>query len=234
MKMLNFNDTFFFEMSLMDMGASEQNGIVLDNEFTSFPDAEKAPESDEIELFEAYVELYNQVKDGGMVWKLRIADETTRNTILNDAILKDELEKNDISLNEIDQWISGKITIPSFSEAFSKEGNSKLGYYITLKHLEEDPHSYIPIDICNSLTACLKIENGRLINNVFIVDDEALEVYNMNVSLTKYFELAYACKVFMNWQTVYIFKSKAIHHRVMIHILPLLFPVASLDLSEFE
>ncbi|NOQ70524.1 MAG: hypothetical protein GQ574_00895 [Crocinitomix sp.] len=181
---------------------------------------------------ESYLELYNQIRGVHFTWDLN-DDEETENSIMNHPIVKrDMIEGEDFSsFSEIKQWISGQLRIPSFEEAFSKEGNAQRGYYVTAEYLKLDPHSFIPIDIGPSLTACLKLEEGKLIDNVIIIDDAALEVYDMKINIETYFDFAYKCKLFTNWQSTYLFKEKALNYNVMRDVLPLIFPVDTLDLS---
>lgn len=183
---------------------------------------------------ESYLHVYEQIRTVHFMWELSEGSDTQNAIMNNPVVQKDLLEKQGLTtFSEIKQWISGGIQIPSFSEAFSMEANSNKGYYVTAQYLGLNPNSFIPIDIGPSLTAYLKLENNELIDRIIIIDDAALEVYDMEISLEKYFELAIACKLFTNWQTAYIFQEKANNYMLLKEVLPLIFPVDTLDLSAF-
>lgn len=93
-----------------------------------------------------------------------------------------------------------------------------------------------PIDFNEYAVACMKVEDGKLIDNIYLYTGfggfpEAL--YDMNVTFEQYLELAYKAKCFNYWNLTYCLKEKSPGYELMKRFFPVIFPHLEADLADF-
>lgn len=99
-------------------------------------------------------------------------------------------------------------------------------------HTQASPDDFFPLDICWDLTACVKQENGLLLDRVWLVHTNGQALYNMGIGIEEYLDLAYKSKGFHYWQLIYLF-PKGDYYEMMKRYLPKILPHIQLDLSSF-
>ena len=226
------------EFTLQDVDSGKSNGITVVQNGIALPDSKRRTEHPEIELFDSYIDLYNQIDHCSFDWHLD-NDQNTKDTLIQIDSIQRLINKEKYELDDILRYITcGGLNIPGFDSAFDFTNNKTLGYYLTSQELGIAPHSFIPVDFHCQLsfqtyTACLKIEENKLIDNVYILDYQGVELLDMKITLDKYMELAYACKAVYMWQFDYMKKSKK-ELSILYSVLGKIFPVDSLKLVEWS
>ena len=234
--MINFKKNFLINFFKEEIRSGTKNGITVMDKAIAFSPSKVAPTHPNVKLFDAYIELYSQIEKGSFNWYLD-DDQDTKDAIMGINYVQTELIGNQGYEEDgiLRYVIAGGLNIPNFKEAFSQ--NSMQGYYLAVENMGLDPNSFIPIDYhCPSAyvsyTACLRIENGELIDNVWLVSYQGEELFDMEIGIETYFQLAYACKAVYEWQFDYMWRAKGLKS-VLHEVLPLVFPVDTLDLAPF-
>ncbi|WP_298754793.1 hypothetical protein [uncultured Psychroserpens sp.] len=177
--------------------------------------------------------LYSQVGQINFLWQLYEDDSNTINSFKEDPWLKEHYFDNSYSWNAVKELLSGSLFVPPLEELLGRSNNYNAGYYVVAEHMKLDPNSFCPIDYHTRFTALLKIEENEIKDHVWLLDLEARELYDMNVTVEQYLNLAYQAKIFNGWQHVYVFKSKSEFYEIMKRFLPKILPHVDLNLTEF-
>lgn len=177
--------------------------------------------------------LFNQVRWIEILWELSAHDPENERPFKEDPWLKKNFLEEGYDWGVVKEYLSGFINIQKLSQLFNKSYCSQQGYYYTLQyHTKESPDDYFPLDICWDLTACVKRENGVLLDRVWLVHTNGEALYDMGIGIEQYLDLAYKAKGFHYWQLSYLF-PKGDYHELMKRYLPKILPHIELDLSDF-
>ncbi|MGS2764505.1 hypothetical protein [Sinomicrobium sp. M5D2P9] len=228
--MINVNDFFLVKM-LEEVGYAFEHGVIIKTPVT-YALPSQGIEKNELILPENLIDFYEQTSKLEVLWELQDTVENTRQ-FKNDKWLKEKYLDNNYSWGVVHEYLSGYINITK-SEDISNSGFCKeQGYYYTLSNIEENQDDFFPFDICWSLTACLKKEGNKIIDNIWLVHTDANTIYNMKINIKEYLTLAYQAKSFHYWQLIYLFKEKSEYYELMKRFLPKILPHIKLDLKAF-
>ena len=155
------------------------------------------------------------------------------NRIKNDDLIKSNyLGKNEL-LDETMDYVGGFVNIESL-EIILNNGIVKFPFGHIFESLNEDISKFYSIGASWNIVAFVREENNEIKDNVWLLDSDTNRLYNMEVTVQKYLELAYKAKGFYNWQTTYLLKSKAPHYSLMKRFLPQIIEHVESDLSDFD
>lgn len=230
--MININNTFLSKM-LEEIGYAYQNGVSLKTPITKLLPSKKI-NNNELLLPNSLLEFYNQTSKLEILWEIYNSDENLKQFKENTFIKEKYLDK-DYDWGVISEYLSGYINITSSENILASSFQKNQGYYYTLQNNDEyNQDDFLPFDICWNLTACLKKEGDKIEDNIWVIYTDANEVYNMDISIEKYLNLAYQSKCFHYWQLIYLFKEKVEYYELMKLFLPKIFSHTELDLKEFN
>lgn len=183
-------------------------------------------------------EFYQQCDCTDIMWQISKGErgEELVEKLKQDPWLKENYWDNDWDFRMTEERMSGLIQIQKLEDMLNPDFCKEQGYYSVIENCidDENPDDYLPFDIHWTITACLKRENGKILDNVWIVDMEGKYMFDMEVTIEKYLELCYKAKGFYHWQLVYAFQNEDEQdYQLMKRYLPVLFPNLELDLSDF-
>lgn len=192
---------------------------------------------------EAMNDFYKQVDLINIHWMISTKEkgEELKNQLKQDPWLKERFWDNGSDIKILDEYLSGFINIQKLEDMLNPEFCEDEAYYSTIDSFidGQNANDYLPFDIHWTLTACLKRENGKILDNVWIVDSQGEKMFDMDVTIEKYLELCYKAKGFYYWPLVYCTRNQELdqdedfYRELMKRFLPMLFPHLELDLSDF-
>jgi hypothetical protein len=181
------------------------------------------------------ISLYQTCGDLTFLWHLADNDENTEPFRTNEYLTKTYYD-NDYSWSFVSEtMLSGYINITSATDIFKPKFCKDQGYYYRLSANPKlgNKDDFFPFDITSHGTACLKKEGNEILDNIWFVDVDAEAVYNMNIGIADYLNLAYEAKCLAEWQATYVFQKKCQSYEIMKQILPQIMPNLSLNLNKF-
>ncbi|WP_447951947.1 hypothetical protein [Chryseobacterium koreense] len=197
-------------------------------------------EQHKISLFPALIEFYTQAKYARLNW--RIVDEKSRNGKEREAVFKEDSWIKENYLDKGYSWeavkilLSGNLNISELKNILDIDDLKATGIYQVAEKLGMKGGDLRPIDFNEYAVACMKVEDGKLIDNIYLYTGfgglpEAL--HNMNVTFEQYLELAYKAKCFNYWNLIYCLKDKVPNQELMRRFFPVIFPHLEPDLADF-
>ncbi|AXT61546.1 hypothetical protein D1816_14705 [Aquimarina sp. AD10] len=228
--MININELFLFKM-LEEIGYAFEHGVNIKTPATyALPPEEIA--NDSINVPKSILDFYNQTSKVEIIWELQQTEENTKQ-FREDKFLNEKYFKYDYDWGVVHEYLSGFINITKAENLFNPAFCKDQAYYHTLSNKEENQDDFFPFDICWSLTACLKKEGDKIVDNIWLVYTDAEAIYDMGVTVEEYLNLAYQAKGFHYWQLIYVFKEKTEYYELMKRYLPKMLPHITLDLKAF-
>ncbi|MBU2940389.1 hypothetical protein KO494_12655 [Lacinutrix sp. C3R15] len=229
--MININEVFLTRM-LQEIGYAFQHGVNIKTPATySFPP--KGIINNNANLPKSILDLYNQTSGVEIIWELQQTEENTKQ-FKEDTFLNEKYLNNNYTWGVVHEYLSGFINITKAENLFNPNFCRDQAFYHTLSNKEENQDDFFPFDICWSLTACLKREGDEIVDNIWLVHTDAAAIYNMEITIEEYLNLAYQAKGFHYWQLSYLFKEKTEYHELIKRFLPKILPHVTLDLKAFE
>ena len=189
---------------------------------------------------ESLMDFYNQASMLSLTWM--IVDERFRNGKEREAVFKEdpwikkEYLDNGYSWEAVKILLSGSLNITELKNIIELENVKATGMYQAAEGLGLKGGDLCPIDTNEFAVACMKVEDGKLIDNMYLYTGfggfpEAL--HDMKVTFEQYLELAYKAKCFNYWNLTYCLKEKSPSYELMKRFFPLIFPHLEPDLEEF-
>lgn len=189
---------------------------------------------------ESLIDFYSQAAKLNVTW--RIIDDSFQNGREKEALFKEnpwikkEYLDNGYSWEAVKILLSGNLNITQFKNVIDLENVKATGMYQAAESLGLKGGDLRPIDTNEFAVACMKVENGKLIDNMFLYTGfggfpEAL--YDMKVTFEQYLEVAYKAKCFNYWNLTYCLKKESPSYELMKRFFPMIFPHLESDLSEF-
>jgi hypothetical protein len=167
--------------------------------------------------------VYSAFESFSILWD--ISQSLNLKTFTENEWFQNNISKEEYSLSFISEILGGNINIVSHHELLTDKDH--------LSYLRTPTTEYLPFDRHWSLTACLKKENGKVENNLYLFNaEDPGPPLDMKIGLLRYLELAYQAKLLYHWQYAYMFRD-SFHNEKMRVMLPLIFPHVKLDLSGF-
>lgn len=186
------------------------------------------------------VNFYRQASKLNVNWNIsENTHDDKENTSLQfkeDSWIKKEYLDNGYSWEAVKILLSGNLNITQLENVIDLENVKSTGMYQAAESLGLKGGDLRPIDTNEFAVACMKVENGKLIDNMFLYTGfggfpEAL--YDMKVTFEQYLELAYKAKCFNYWNLTYCLKKESPSYELMKRFFPMIFPHLQSDLSEF-
>ncbi len=187
----------------------------------------------ELNSIQSLLNVYTQVQNINFHWEPSDYDSNTTNLFKEDPWLREYYFDHGYSWSVLKELISGYLFVPPIEELLGRSNNQKTGYYVMTKRMGLNPNTFLPLDYHNQFTALLKIEENEIKDRVWLIDLEAEELYDMNITVEQYLNLAYQAKIFNGWQHVYLFKDQSEYYELMKRFLPKILPHINLNLKEF-
>ncbi len=188
-------------------------------------------------LFEPSIEeFYSQINLIQIHWDISPKAIENVDHFKNDPWIKENYLDEGYEWSVVHEMLSGFINIQKFEDILNPEFCEEQGYYYKLKWTDGiNADDYLPFDICAGMTACLKVENGKILDNIWLVITEDVDecLYDMNITIEEYLNLAYQAKLFRHWQAIFLWKSEYDRFELMKRFLPKIVPHVELDLSSF-
>jgi len=230
--MININELFLVKM-LGEVGYAFEHGVNIKTPTTySLPPLGIA--NSNMNLPKSIIDLYNQTSKLEIIWELQDTEENTKQ-FKEDAFIKEKYLSNNYDWGVLHEYLSGFINITKSEDLFNANFcRDQAYYYYTLSNKEENQDDFFPFEICWNLTACLKKEDNTILDNIWLVHTDENAIYDMQITIEEYLNLAYKAKGFYYWQLIYLFKQKTEHYELMKRFLPKILPHIELDLKDFE
>lgn len=214
--------------------------VYMPNEAIPQEDLEIILNEKKIIFPESLINFYSQAAKLNFVW--RIIDESFQNGKEKESIFKEdpwikkEYLENGYSWEAVKILLSGNLNITQLKNIIDLENVKATGMYDAAISVGLKGGDLRPIDTNEFAVACMKVENGELIDNIYLYTGfggfpEAL--HDMKVTFEQYLELAYKAKCFNYWNLTYCLKKKSPSHELMKRFFPVIFPHLEPDLAEF-
>ena len=156
--------------------------------------------NEQLKLPSAFIQFYKTIELIQFSWSPSDKKEGTQ-LIKKDLFLKENYFDLDYDWESIREMLGGVMNVPKLEDLFNPELRKEQNHYYTMMNTEGyNPDEFVSFDLHWDLAACLKIEDNAVLDNVWLVHWRAEEVYDMKISVEKYFDLAYKSKVFYHWQ----------------------------------
>jgi len=189
---------------------------------------------------ESLIDFYTQAAKLNLTWK--IIDESFQNgkeiesIFKEDPWIKKEYLDNGYSWEAVKILLSGNLNITQLKNVIDLENVKSTGMYAAAISVGLNEGDLRPIDTNEFAVACMKVENGKLIDNIYLYTGfggfpEVL--HDMKVTFEQYLELAYKAKCFNYWNLTYCLKEKSPSYELMKRFFPVIFPHLEPDLAEF-
>jgi hypothetical protein len=228
--MIQINDLFLTKM-IQEVGFAFQHGVNIKTPITHALPPTKLIH-DGLMLPQSLIELYSQTSKLTVSWELQDTEINTQQ-FREDTWLKETYLDQNYDWGVVHEYLSGFINITNAEDIFNPKFCKEQAYYYTLSDTEENQDSFFAFDICWSLTACLKTDGNNILDNVWLVHTDSKSVYNMEINIETYLNLAYQSKGFHYWQLIYLFKEKTAFYELMKRFLPRTLPHVPLNLKAF-
>ncbi|WP_442787265.1 hypothetical protein [Flavobacterium suncheonense] len=215
---------------------------VVDNPNEAIPqkDLETAVNEKGLTFPKSLIDFYGQAAMLSLTWM--IVDARFQNgkekeaKFKEDPWIKKEYLDNGYSWEAVKILLSGHLNITQLKNIIDIENVKATGMYDAAISVGLNGGDLRPIDTNEFAVACMKVENGELIDNVYLYTGfggfpEAL--HDMNVTFEQYLELAYKAKCFNYWNLTYCLKKKSPSYELMKRFFPVIFPHLEPDLAEF-
>ena len=222
----------FLRTMVNEIGYAEDYGYIIDTPVTVALPTQQIINSKNFELPQSLLDLYSKVANLQVLWEIYEADENMKQ-FKEDPFLIEKYFKKDYDWGSVKNFISGFINITNSNAIFNPEFNKQQAFYYTLQNKNENENDFFPFDIQSDITACLKKDGDIIKDNIWLIHTTAEKVYDMQVTIEEYLQLAYEAKCLYHWQLVYIFKDKAEEYQIMKRFLPKIFSHVQLDLKDF-
>ena len=201
---------------------------------------EKILKENNLTFPESLMDFYGQAAMLSVPWE--IVDETFQNGKEREAVFKEDTWLKENYLDKGYSWeavrilLSGNLNISELKNIIDLDDLKATGMYQAAEKLGMKGGDLRPIDFNEYAVACLKVEDGKLIDNIYLYTGfggfpEAL--HDMNVTFEQYLELAYKAKCFNYWNLTYCLKEKSPGYELMKRFFPVIFPHLEADLEEF-
>ncbi|MCX8533050.1 hypothetical protein [Chryseobacterium luquanense] len=242
--MININkkliDILYYEEiegsdSLLCPGAVSKPSDIISKE-----EIERVLKEKELIFPESLINFYSQAAMLSLTWM--IVDERFRNGKEREDVFKEnpwikkEYLDNGYSWEAVKILLSGNLNITQLENVIDLENVKATGMYQAAESLGLKGGELRPIDTNEFAVACMKVEDGKLIDNIYLYTGfggfpEAL--HDMKVTFEQYLELAYKAKCFNYWNLTYCLKEKSPSYELMKRFFPIIFPHLEPDLAEF-
>jgi hypothetical protein len=180
--------------------------------------------------------LYSAHRSLEILWNISNNNQPTIDIFKKDSWIKENYLDEGYEWSFVHEMLSGYINIQKLEDILKPEFCKEQGYYYKLKWKDGiNADDYLPFDICSGMTACLKVENGKILDNIWLVITEDVDdcLHDMKVTIEEYLNLAYQAKLFRHWQAIFLWKNEYDRFELMKRFLPKIVPHVQLDLSSF-
>ncbi|MBX2950357.1 MAG: hypothetical protein KF704_13845 [Crocinitomicaceae bacterium] len=189
---------------------------------------------------ESLMDFYGQVGMLSVPWEIvneRFQNGKERESVFReDSWIKENYLDKGYSWEAVRILLSGNLNISELQNILDIDDLKATGIYQVAEKLGMKGGDLRPIDFNEYAVACMKVEDGKLIDNIYLYTGfgglpEAL--HNMNVTFEQYLELAYKAKCFNYWNLIYCLKDKVPNQELMQRFFPVIFPHLEPDLEDF-
>lgn len=215
-----------------EIGYAFDNGVNCKTPKTYALNPSELLNPNQLRVPSSVLDFYSQTAKLEVLWELVETDENTKQ-FREDEYLIEKYFNNDYDWGVVKDFLTGFINITHANEIFNPDFCKQQAYYYILKNKVENEDDFFPFDIQSDITICLKKETNSINDNMWLIHTSAEQVYDMEISLEEYLQLAYEAKCIHNWQLVYMFKDKAEEYQIMKRFLPKIFSHVTLNLSKF-
>ena len=193
-----------------------------------------------IQFPNSLIEFYKQASQVYLRWELFEGESGGRKDtsvqFKENTWLKENYLDKGYSWEAVKILLSGNLNIAELKDIIEIENLKATGIYQATEKLGMKGGDLRPIDFNEYAVACMKVEDGKLIDNIYLNTGfgglpEAL--HNMNVTFEQYLELAYKAKCFNYWNLIYCLKDKVPNQELMKRFFPVIFPHLEPDLEVF-
>lgn len=200
-----------------------------------------------VELFESLIDFFSDVESIIMSWEVfeimtkehdseynRAKDNSSQ--FKNNSWLKEHYYDKGYSWSFVKEQLSGYLNTATLSQVLNNDPRqTEMSYYVVAESIlkDENPDLIRPIDILDGTVAFVRVKDNKLIDNIYLMNTEGHEIFDMGITFEKYLDLAYKAKLFKNWQWVYLLREKSPSYELMKRFFPVIFPHLEPDLSEF-
>lgn len=224
-----FNETMLFEELLAEIPGRPEIDVQLPHVLWT-----DVKVNEELQLPPSLINFYESIELIQVAWVLDEKELNLINILKKDEFLKENYFDLDFSWEVVRDMLGGVMMIATLEDLLNPELRKSQHHYYTMTNTEGyNPDEFLSFDRHWDLSACLKIEGDHVVDNVWLVHDNAEAVYDMGISIEKYLDLAYKSKAFYYWQLIYLFKDKTENYELMKRFLPKMLPHIKLDLTAF-
>lgn len=223
-----------------ELSKSKKNGCTLQIPFHAFGEEKSSDSLNQmqkkmgINLPETLLDFYQKVEYVEIKWTLFEEEGDARDNtdqFKNHEWLRENYLDNGYAWSFVKEYLSGSIFISSVEKLLNQDPQNS--YYAVLEAMGLNPQEYRLFDAQSRATALLRVENNMIVDNIWIIDLDSRELYDMKVGIEEYLNLGYKAKLFNAWQLVYILGQKIEFYELMKRYLPMIAPHLDLDLESF-
>ncbi len=191
-----------------------------------------------VELFESLIDFFSDVERIIMSWEIVDdgAEDDTSSQFKNNPWLKEHYYDKGYSWSFVKEQLSGYLNTATLSQVLNNDPRqTEMSHYVVAESIlkDENPDLIRPIDILDGTVAFVRVKDNKLIDNIYLMNTEGHEIFDMGITFEKYLDLAYKAKLFKNWQWIYLLKEKSPSYELMKRFFPVIFPHLKPDLEEF-
>lgn len=189
---------------------------------------------------DSLVEFYKQASQLNLRWGIFEGESGGRKDtsiqFKENSWLKENYLNKGYSWEAVKILLSGNLNITQLKNIIDLDDLKMTGMFQAAEKLGMKGGDLRPIDTNEYAVACMKVEDGKLIDNIYLYTGfggfpEAL--HDMNVTFEQYLELAYKAKCFNYWNLTYCLKEQSPSYELMKRFSPVIFPHLEADLADF-
>jgi hypothetical protein len=196
--------------------------------------------SSQLTLFPSLDEFYSELKEISVNWSIAegatpIKPDTSLQ-FKNDLWLDANYYKKGYSWEAVKILLSGSLHITTLPLLVSDQELVATAMDNATTKVGLKVGDLRPFDFNEFAVACFKVEDGKLIDNVFLYTGFGgmpERLIDMGVTFEKYLDLAYKAKCFNYWNLIYCLKEETPHFELMKRFWPVIFRNLTPDLEEF-
>ena len=184
-----------------------------------------------IDLPQSLIDFYQQVAELSLTWEL-----TDDSLILENEWLEKNYLNKGYSKEALKILLSGQLHIAEIEDILDLDKVKATGMFDAATKVGLKAGDLRPIDFNEFAVACMKVEDGVLLDNVYLYTGFgglSVELYDMKINFEKYLELAYKAKCFNYWNLIYCLKDKVPNYELLRRYFPAIFPHLKPELEDF-
>lgn len=244
--MKNIHDLIWEQLYFEEICNSKNNGCTLQapgpvlGKGTQEAEILTLAQQSKLQLPDSLIEFYKQASKAYLSWELFEGESGGRKDtsiqFKENTWLKENYLDNGYSWEAVKILLSGNLNIAELQDIIDINNLRAAGIYQAAESLGMKGGDLRPIAFNEYAVACMKVEDGKLIDNIYLYTGFGgfpKALHNMHLSFEEYLSLACKAKCFNYWNLIYCLKDKVPNQELMRRFFPLIFPHLTPELEAF-